>query len=462
MPQNREGPKLGSQQRNQPPYFQKEITMNKQFHLPPFFGRSLITLVLGAILSIGLGGQAQANIAAGTTILNVVKVQYKDASGTSALFTKSATSTVTVTLLAAAPTITDPTPASGQTIDSGATQAYAYTMYGNANGPDTYDFAVSAGTTPNANALSNNKFIFNYTAPDGTTTATGNTTTTTLANLPIGATVILGDDDVDTISIPAGTLNGIAVGDFVVISGTVYKVRAVDAGTAASYTSGTHTRNDETNGSIQLWQADGITAADFSAVDLAAAVISERWLVDVRVTAVADAAAATDADVYFNLTLTADGAGNPAGVKNDTKTTFRRSQVTVTKAASSANAQTGEVIEYTVTIVVSGSNATSVVVTDSVPEFTTLVSYAGDYNTAATTGSLSTNFAKIADGTTTDLTISTATDAETAVNVGSGNAANYTAGSALNFYLGAGSNGTTGGTVAAGTTYTINYKVKVD
>lgn len=435
-------------------------------HYAADIGRTLLgALALVAFVVFATPQAAQAVTAANTTIVNVVKVDYKDASGTSS-FTKSATASITINLLAAAPTVGAPSPASGQTVDSGATQTYTLQLYANANGTDTYDLLLADGTTADSDTVSSDKYIDSITAPDGTLTPLG-TGNTTQNNLSIGATVILSDNNGNVVNIPAGTLNGIAAADFVIIGGTKYKVAGTTAGTAAAHDDVNHDIDAEINGTITLnvdtegdeaWD----DAADFSAVDLAGLVISELYEVDITVTAVADALAATDANLYFNLTLTADSGATPSDSQVDIRTIFSRSDVTITKTANPVSGQPGDIIEYTVTVVVAGAAATEVTVTDAVPAYTTLVSYAGNYDTAETTGSLDTNFAQIADGTTTDVTISSAVDNETASNVGSGSAANYTEGSVINFYLGSGSDGSTGGTVAAGTTYTIKYKVQIN
>lgn len=430
-------------------------------------GRTLaVALMLAALFAFTVPQISHAGTAVNATIVNVVKVDYKDASGTTS-FTKSATATVTVTLLAAAPTVGSPSPASGQTVDSGAVQTYALQLYANANGPDTYDLALANGTTADSNYSSRDKYVDSITGPDGTVTNYGSGNTT-VNNISVGATVILSDNNNNVVSVPAGTLNNIASGDFVIINGTKYKASATTAGTAASYNSDTHSVNAETNATITLmvetvpgnnnWTA----AADFGAVNLAGQVISELYTVNVKITAVADALAPADADIYFKLTLTADGTGNPSSNQDNVKTTFRRSNVTISKSRSSATGKPGDIIEYTVEVAVTGAQATEVVVTDSVPVYTTLVSYSDSYGGTQVTGSLSTYFGWIGDGTNTDDTISAAIDGETSNNLGSGNATAYTASGTLKFYLGSGSNGTTGGTIAAAKTYTIKYKVKID
>lgn len=416
---------------------------------------------LWALLAVGLtvglsAGQALAVTAQNATIVNVVKVDYSDASGNGA-YTASDSATVTVELLAATPTISAPAPASGQTVDSGAEQAYIFTMYGNANGTDLYDFALTAGTTGNSGSpTSSNEYIYSYTSPNGALVTTGNTTTKTLADLTIGASVILSNTVTDTINVPAGTLNNLAAGDFVVINGVVYVVNATTPGSIASQSGDILTA--ETNATISLYEADGSTAVVFNATDLTGAVISERWLVDVRATAVTTGTA--DAVTYFNVSLTDDGLVESSASVADIQTTFLHSQVAVTKTASVASAKPGEEVEYTVAIVVSGSDATSVTVLDAVPEYTTLVTYSDSYAGTAVYSPIAASaiFASIDDG-------SSIVDATTAVDDegdASGDAGGNAAGQALKFFLGASSDGTTGGTVAAGTTYTIKYTVRID
>lgn len=447
---------------DKPTKSKKENIVNTQSY---FSARRIATTLLGVLalafcVTIATPTQSEAGTAANAIIRNVVKVDYKDAGGNGS-FATSATTTVSVTLLAAIPTITDPTPASNQFVESSAVQGYAFTLFSNANGTDTYNLTLADGTTGDAGTpVSKNKYIVSYIDPQGITHATGNTTTTTLPGLSIGATVILSDNDNDTVNIPAGTMNTIANDDYVVINGIVYKVRSHTDGTVAGYNSGTNSLTPETHGTIRLYQADGTTAADFSAIDLTGSTISQRYIVNAAVTAVADAA--SDAVLYFNLSLASTTAPNPTGNKNDTKTTFRHTQVAVTKTANPASGKPGDTIEYTIAVTNSGTgDATHVMVTDAVPAFTTLVS--GGYNSGAA-------FAQIvkcdSNGTSncgTPINITPAVDASENT-LASGNAPAATAGSAIKFFLGTGNDGAaqTGGTVAPDSQYQIKYKVTIN
>ena len=427
---------------------------------------------------------AQAETAANAKIVNVVRVDYKDASGGSS-FTKSATATVTVNLLAAAPTVTAPTPGSGVTVDSGATQTYSFDIYSNANGPDTYDLALSYDGTPadvnyvNNPADTRDKYISSVTDPTGATTvyASGDVS---VNDINIGATIIIGDDGGNTVTIPAGTgtANGIDDGDFVIIDGVTYKVGVVNNGTIAAHNTTNNNRDSETHGTVTLFvdtendQAwDDV--ADLSVINLAGFTLSERYVVEVTVTADADSAAAADADIYFNLTLSADGAGTPptpaSSSQTDIKTTFTRSQLTITKTADVASAKPGDEITYTVLVALNGSKATSVIVTDAVPEYTTLKVASGDFASIrkCTLGSIGAgpviNYDPLTCGTAES--ISTATDDESAT-IGSGDAAGsptFAYPSAIRFFIGNTNDGSsaTGGDVLNNEVFEITYTVTI-
>ena len=103
-----------------------------------------------------------------------------------------------------------------------------------------------------------------------------------------------------------------------------------------------------------------------------------------------------------------------------------------------------------------GGNATDVIVTDSVPEYTTLVpgAFGG------------TNFAQVSlnAGAAVDITTASNDDANEDVNVATGNAAGATPGSALSFYVGAANSdaGDAGGTLTGADTVEIIYQVQID
>ena len=125
----------------------KENKMNFQNRI-----NTVVRLSLGALLlmaSVAVSPQlAAANTASNTPIRNTATVRYNDAGGT-AQTPVTAQADVTVTLVAAAPTLKAP---ADQSTTPGTPVTYNYTITANANGPDTYNLSrtitESAGITP--------------------------------------------------------------------------------------------------------------------------------------------------------------------------------------------------------------------------------------------------------------------------------------------------------------------------
>ena len=113
---------------------------------------------------------------------------------------------------------------------------------------------------------------------------------------------------------------------------------------------------------------------------------------------------------------------------------------------ATATGNPGDILEYQVTVTNASGSATSVVVTDAVPAYTTLVESAG-------------NFAAVFNGAiVVDITTVNTDTEDTAV--ASGDATGTAAGSAITFYIGTGNTNSTGGTVV--TPYSIVYSVTIN
>ena len=430
-----------------------------------FCKKTLVGLLFLPLALCLVAGSALAETAKNATILNVVNVEYMDANGngqdgtaTGPAFVKSASATVTVDLLAAVPTVTGPTPASDQTVASGATQIYEFTMYSNANGDDLYDFAIDGTATPDKDVAGKSKTISSVTLPDGSTATPG---TVDYNNFTIGATIILSNTAIDTISIPYGSENGIGNGDDVIINGTQYTVNTVTAGSAPTYLGDILT--DETNATISLYDHGTTNPAAIGGIDtLTGEVISELYLFQVSVTATA--INDLPGELYFTVVADANAGGVPITSISNVKTTFTASVLNIEKLVrnpligstwgATATGKPGDLLEYQVTVTSAGGNATKVVVTDAVPAYTTLVVNAG-------------NFAVVDDETDVVPITTLNTDTEDD-QVASGNAVGTAAGDAITFYIGTDNDGDsnagteTGGTVAAGTTYVIKYGVTIN
>ena len=326
-----------------------------------------VAVVVGA--TVALPQTASANTGAGATILNVVQVDYKDASGVTA-YAETAASTVTVNLVKAAPTLSAPADAAAA---SGGTVTYTYTVTANANGSDTYP--VSAAVT----------------TPPGATNATGVTITPSVASLTLGASVIKAVPTASTIQIPAGSQTNLAVNDIVVIGGVDYKISAITAGTAASHTNASPTdgaagtTSAETSTVLTLVaNAAGSNTAPAFTVDvpgtpspLVGTVIGEQQTFTVAVTGTAGPATGNG-----TIPVTTSVGTGPGAITTDpTVSTFNGASLTITKEVSTDGGATfaatgsgapGSTLTYRITVTNTGAgNATSVIVTDPMPLYTT-------------------------------------------------------------------------------------------
>jgi uncharacterized repeat protein (TIGR01451 family) len=408
---------------------------------------------------------------ADTVILNVVTVDYTDASGNQS-FTAEAAASVTVTLVESAltisgrPTAADPGDTAGSpgvaTVASGATRDYLYALTANANGYDTYDLTIGidAGDTSD---VANQTITTDLMDPDGTNVSTANPTDVTL-----GASVIVGRVDADSLIFPGGTLDNLVANDIVVINGVDYRVGAVTLGSGGSHTyadGASHTDTGvltaEVPGQLDLVaNPDGSNTAPNFNDTVIGMLVREQVLLRVQIYAEASVAG-TDGIVDISVVIEPDGTAgsNTAQVQNVPTTFTGAGLLSITKLvrnvtaggalAATATGASGDVLEYQVTVESGGGDAANVVVTDAVPDYTTLVLSGSDFASYTSPGGPG--------------TISTAVDDENSDEVSGANAG-VAAGDSLTFYLGNAQDGSVGngGTVYDGETFTIVYQVTID
>jgi uncharacterized repeat protein (TIGR01451 family) len=416
-----------------------------------------------------------AQTAADATILNVVTVDYSDASGTSN-FQATASSSVTVNLVEAAATVSGrPTNAAPGdtavipielTVDSGATASYLFAITANSNGGDTYDLSAAIDAVSN---VSGETATTQVVAADGTTAVGG----ANPATVDLGGSVITNVTGLNTLEFPGGTLNNIALGDIVVVDGVDYEVGSVTAGSAPSHdnTGGVAhvdvgTTTAEVAGSLTLIaNTSGSNTNPAFGAPLVGEVVAEQILVTVDVTAITTVAG-TDGTVDFDLSVNPDGDPGLIADVQDHTTTFTAVNLSIQKDvrnvtaggtfAASAAGDPGDVLEYQLTITNNGGNATAVIVTDTVPDYTTLQDSAFGAGLFAQVD--------LNAGGAVDITTASNDDANEDVNVGTGNAAGTAAGSALNFYVGAANSDAsdTGGTMTGTDTVVVIYQVQID
>ena len=480
-------------------------------------------LAFAALAAVGAPGTAAANSTANTTILNVVRVDYKDVSGQNT-FAANASAKVTVNLVktalntSAAPTGADGNPGlvclPAFDTASGSTVRALYALTATANGQDDYKFSI--GNTPDK--------VNNVTVTYDTLTYTGTVDAAAPSSRVLASAIPTRVVDASTLEFPGGALSGFQVNDIVVVQTAAGKraflVTGVNAGSAPVFShvgdqaysnasgaftqpevKGTLTLGAYANQTITLNTAGdttfggGGTAPAFTTPATAATLgvpVGEMVLVKVSVTAATDTLA--DGTVDYTLTTTDSSTANPSLIEC-TVGTFKAPTLSIKKEARNATLNgvfgataTGnpqQVLEYRVTVTNTGGQAAQVTVADAVPSYTTLLTHDGSYGAGNGTGAAGNLIAKLSDGANSvDLTMDGA-DSETqpvaTAKSGFGKATAVAAGSPITFYLGDGSTNAQGGklpycsngssaTQAACTTagaqwitsFTILYQVKID
>jgi len=267
---------------------------------------------------------------------------------------------------------------------SGSTVTYTYTVKANANGGDTYP--VSAAVT----------------TPPGTTNATGVTITPSVTSLNLGASVITAVPTASTIQIPFGTDTYTAVNDIVVVGGVDYIVSAITAGNVAS-----HTNTSATDGAAGTTTAETPTTITLAAnpagsntvpaltVDVVGtpSPLVGQLVVEQQTFTVAVTATAGPATGNATVPVTTSVGTTGAVATDATVSTFNGANLTITKEVSTDGGTTfaasgtgapGSTLTYRITISNTGAgNATSVIVTDPMPLYTTYTAGTAKSDTTA-------------------------------------------------------------------------------
>jgi uncharacterized repeat protein (TIGR01451 family) len=396
-------------------------------------------LIAGAAL---LPGLAYASTAANTVITNTVTVNYTDAANNAQTPITDSVA-ITVNLVASAPILSSP--ADVDPITENTTVNLVYTITGTANGPDTYNFS-------SADTRSNMEQDAGFTTPGVTLGGT-----TVAAAIAIGATVITVPFD----GIDDGIVNGIAVGDIIVIDPTgtaeVAEVASIDESTGAATNTVTIT----------------LIAATTSAHGYGL-IIGERALVTVVVTTdeITTGASGTHS-VLTTATSVADGLISTTQttatlitvrrpvltvakyVRNTSNATFNpgAADITVDSVAyyaSGVSGNPGDVMQYLIVVNNSGAGAgvaNNIVVSDPIPQFTTFV--AGSIRLDPGTGVFAAEDEAVDSGSAAEFD-------------SSGNGTVYVYAGAGGDDLTAGAGNGTGGTLLAGEISHITFQVEID
>jgi len=451
-------------------------------------GTSLVLVALAALWA-SPPGEAQAALAgsAGNTIVrNTITVNYSDAKG-NAQSAVSASVDITVTTVAATPTVLSFTPSPGNTDGTGATQAYTVRVRTNSNGPGSVSFATADGSFTNLAAgavpsVPGNVFL-GSTVIDPSETKKG--TAQTVAAAAAITFAVPNDGGVPTANAASGgttgdgVLNGLVATDIVYLTdGTAYfgpfTVSAVSdpaVGTSATAVPGSVTLTNNTGAAIgpftpqygwQIVEAKDVTVTVTQGViPFATAQNASSWVTTVSATMGAAAAGTGTvttnahagkiaiAKYVRNVTsaVTGSGAFTPPVTLNGAANTFYTSGV---------SGKPGDVLEYLAVLTDTGTgNSTAVYATDVTPTYSTLIS-ATSYG-GATSGQI---FAHARfNATETDLKRD---NSGGAANVAYGSATGTSAGSTMTFYLGTGASTSAGGAVSTGQAVYLIYQVKID
>jgi len=333
--------------------------------------RLISLFAMFAAVAIATPQQAMAFTGAGATVLNVVTVNYADASGANT-FAETSSTTVTVSLVVQVPTLSAPANILG--VASGSPATYTYTITSNANGSDVYDITPSNGAATNAT-------ITNLTAA---------------SQITLGASYISAVPSETTIEIPAGSEANILTGDILVVGGVDFAVSAITPGTAASHT---NTANDGLTGTTSvetptlitlIANAAGSNVAPLLITNAVAvgSIAAEQASFTVAVTATVDTGTGT-----VPTTVDVDSNSAPTGVpaSHTTSTTFEGATISILKEVSTdgtlfsptASGVPGSTLTYRITVQNTGiANATAVVVTDPMPLYTTYTAGTAKLDTA--------------------------------------------------------------------------------
>jgi hypothetical protein len=349
-----------------------------------------------------------ATTSAGATVYNKVTVTY--ASGTVSGLTTSSSVSVTVTTLAAKPTIT--VDSQSASILSGATQLYTYTIKSNSNGTDVYTVSKDASSGDSANM----------------STANADSLASTPITLWGGFAIGWGSDGTGTfITVPGGTtastVNPLALNSklMLTVNGTANQTYNVQSITAGRPLTDTQTEVLDkvylvpVNGSIVLANvaagtqvgeyktfANTVTAGNVN-IDPATVAISDGT----HVTQLKVVTAATDINKAAITYITTNGSDVVTTTVLAPKLSILKESRNITAnaaapfATSGTTARPGEVVEYRITITNLHSSPLAAIVganvADTLPNYSaysagsTKISYNGGAAAALADGAGSTS-----------------------------------------------------------------------
>lgn len=279
------------------------------------------------------------------------------------------------------------------TVNAGDTVTLTYAISSNSNGNDSYSLT---DTTSSSTGM---------TAP-GATYALSTNAVTLGASITSAPSVAV-DGDTGTVFIPAGSELNLAIGDIVVLNGNPYEIEDVRAGTIASTTGNTTTAEVFTEIDLTVPLASGSPSIGPATI-VTGTQFGERDTFTMSVTVTAPTVVGTDGEVdpaVSGSTSALDTSGNPvdfdtaadANAGNDVTITVLSATVVIFKEArnvtkgellfsgSGVNAQTGDTLEYRITMTVNPTSGDAVdsILRDEIPSYTSYVASSTQLNGAA-------------------------------------------------------------------------------
>lgn len=343
---------------------------------------------LAGIAAATLSGGAFAATGGGATIHNAATLTYNagqqvtDAIDVSVL---TIGTVPTITLLTTGPF----------TVNAGDTVNLTYAISSNSNGNDSYSLTDTTSTSTG------------MTAPGATYSLSTNAVTLG-ASITSAASVMV-DGDTGTVFIPAGSETNLVIGDTVVLGGFRYVIEDVRAGTIATTTGNTTTPEVYTEIDLTVPLASGSPSIGNATVSTGTQ-FGERDTFTMSVTVTSPTTVGTDGEVdpaVSGNTSALDTNGDPvafdtaadANAGNDITITVLSATVAIVKearnvtkgeltfASSGVNAQTGDVLEYRITMTVNptSGDALNSVLRDEIPPYTAYVTGTTTLNGAAVT-----------------------------------------------------------------------------
>ena len=394
-----------------------------------------LTLFSLILLFAATTGNAWALTAANTQIVNNASLTYNDGTGTKII--NATPVVVTVSLIPSAPNVTPGGPQSTSYAGAGTTLTNSFAVTATSNGPDTYNVTLPPFTSTNTSGA----------------TATVQPASTSIT---LGATVTLAGNSTTVLNVPYdgqadSKVNGITAGSSVVVGAEI-----------------PHTVQSVSENAVTGISTITLTTA-LSASPTAGVLVAERKSVLVDVTAGNITTSGTSITVSKDITVTSTTAPNPTVTSGTVTDTFTSGTATLNKYVRNVTAvptMTGTGTKYTYNSIdywPSGITAKP----GEVLEYILVANNSGTGSVlaAAITDALPTTFVSLKTGAYsggTDITYFNESNGASYLTAASGDdAAKYEAPN-LTVNVGTGATSAAGGTIAAGATVRVLYRVTVN